>query len=284
MKERGHRLPAWLGYGALCLAAAYLSGCASVGGNKEFLNYALYDYGADITSSGQDGERSADSLINGISDGAAWEEGEGWEYSFTRTERRERGGQRTGGVENRIAQGSAWVNVKFAEPSVINRVVVTALHTEDQPFGGYKGAELQAYDARDDFSPWKTVARIDQGKVVVPGRQSAPAGPVTTFRFNPVEADQIRFIIYTMLDSKGLPPESNYQPEQRATADQPRRNNYYTIIRGQETTVRLLEIEATGTEAIALNLDEHTGPSDAENILLQDLTGAAPAATDSETP
>ena len=109
-------------------------------------------------------------------------------------------------------------------------------------------------------------------------------GPVTTFRFNPVKADQIRFIVYTMNDSKGLAPESNYQPEQRATADQPRRENYYTITRGQETTVRLLEIEVTGIEAVSTAVETDTGPDAAENILLQGLTGSTPAATDAETP
>ncbi|MBT5532456.1 hypothetical protein HOK31_05310, partial [Candidatus Poribacteria bacterium] len=207
MKVLGGRIPAWPGYCALACALAAVVGCSGVGGNKEFLNYALYEYGADVTSSGQDGERTADSLINGISDSAAWEDGEGWEYTFKRTETRERGGQSSGGVENRIAQGSAWALVKFAEPSVINRVVVTALNTEDMPFAGYKGAELQAYDARDSFSPWKTIARIDQGKVLVPGRQSAPSGPTTVFRFNPVKAEQIRFMVWSMLDSKSLQPE-----------------------------------------------------------------------------
>ncbi len=280
MNERRRQLPAWLGFGAVCLASAYLAGCASVGGSKEFLNFALYEYGADITSSGQDGERSPDSLINGVKDAAAWEAGEGWEYSFTRTEQRERGGNRTGGVEHRIAQGSGWVNVSFAEAVVINRVVVTAMHSDELPFGGYDYGELQAYDSKDSFAPWKTVAQIQQGKVLVPGRQSAPVAPVTTFRFNPVTAEQIRFIVYTMDDSKGLPPESNYQPEQRATADQPRRHNYYTITRGQETTVRLLEIEVTGIEAVATHVEKDTGPTEVENILLQGLTGSAPAPTD----
>ncbi|MAF09786.1 hypothetical protein CMK11_04980 [Candidatus Poribacteria bacterium] len=280
MKVLGGRIPAWPGYCALAYTLTIAVGCSGVGGNKEFLNFALYEYGADVTSSGQNGERTANSLINGVKDSAAWEGGEGWEYTFTRTETRERGGQRTGGVENRIAQGSAWALVKFAEPVVINRVVVTALHTEETPFPGYKGAELQAYDARDSFSPWKTVARIDQGKVVVPGRQSAPSGPTTVFRFNPVEAEQIRFMIWSMQDSKSLQPEANYQQEQAATRDQPRRDNYYRITRGQETTVRLLEIEATGTEAI--KMAQARKPTAAESILLQDLTGAAPAAA--ETP
>lgn len=278
MKILGRGAPAWLGYGVLACALASAVGCSSVAGNKVFLNYALYDYGADITAAGQNGSRTADSLINGVADSAAWEDGEGWEYTFKRTEVRDIGGQTRGGVEYRIAQGAAWAHVKFAEPSVINRVVVTALDSEDMRFPGYKGADLQAYDSKDSFSPWKTVARIDQGQVVVPGRQSAPSGPVTTFRFNPIEAEGIRFIIYTMLDSKTLQAENNYERERGATRDQPARQNYVRITRGQETTIRLLEIEATGTEAVEIVAPREA--TEAANILLQDLTGPTPSETE----
>lgn len=274
MEVLGRKAPAWLGSGALACSLVIGAGCSGVGGDKEFLNYALYDYGADINSSGQNGERSADSLIDGNADSATWEDGDGWEVTFTRREQRDsRGGG--GGAEDNIAKGSAWALVRFAEPSVINRVVITALHTEAMPFPGYREAELQTYDAKDGFSPWQTVARVTQGKVVVPGRQSPPAGPVTTFRFNPVKTDQIRFIVYEMLDSKNLAAENTYQRQQGASRDQQARRSYTRVTRSQETTVRLLEIEATGTEGIEVFVPRE--PTEAENILLQDLTGTPPS-------
>ena len=88
----GHGVRVWLGCGALAIVLAYSSGCAVLGGNRQLLNYALRDNGATIASSGHDGSRGADSLINGVVVPAAWSGGEGWEYTFERTERRGRGG------------------------------------------------------------------------------------------------------------------------------------------------------------------------------------------------
>jgi hypothetical protein len=217
------------------------------------LNYAHRDNGATIASSGHDGSRGADSLINGVVAPAAWSEGEGWEYTFERTERRRREGPGLYGVEGRIDQGAAWAHITFAEPSVINRVVVRAMDTLEMPFAGYKAAYLQAYDSKDSFSPWKTVARVEQGKVLVPGRQSARSGPVTTFRFNPVTAESIRFIVFAMLDSKALPTQYTAYEEEPDRRNQTGRRRGGEFLHAQETTVRLLEIEVTGTKGVTLD-------------------------------
>ena len=88
----GHGVRVWLGCGALAIVLAYSAGCSVLGGNRQLLNYAHRDNGATIASSGHDGSRGADSLINGVVAPAAWSGGEGWAYTFERTERRRREG------------------------------------------------------------------------------------------------------------------------------------------------------------------------------------------------
>ena len=91
----------------------------------------------------------------------------------------------------------------------------------------------------DVHSPWKTVGTIEKGYLLVPGKQAVRARPTTTFRFNQVEADAVRVVIYSMGDSEG------------AMADDPEAESRWRTNSAQDTTVRLVEIEVTGSVAAA---------------------------------
>lgn len=225
----------WMLTAAILLAAvgcARMSGTGGTGGSEAeggtSNNYALAAVGGSATASGSTDNHEPHTLTNGIIDGSAWNQGEGWEVTFSH----ERPTQNRGRTQtaDRMSYGAAWVEVRFAQPRPVNRVVIHALNNASFPFGGYDEAELDVAQPNNPQFPWLTVARITNGKASIPGRGTVNTGPKTTLRFNQVETPAIRFIVYRMQDAKS---------GQRTTQST-----------SEDMVVRLLEIEAFGTQAV----------------------------------
>ena len=218
-------------------AALCWVGCASLNDalNKQLLDYATVDAGATIKSAGSSGARSADSLINGVKDSSKWSEGEGWEFTWRRGDNEGRRNRNRGGViQTAIDRGSPWVLIRLNEPQRINRIVIHEADTLDDPAAGIENAFLQVRDMKDESHPWKTVATVHSGWAYVPGRQAFQMKPVTKFLFNTVKTDQVRIVINTVKEKKR--GESRQTDERRPE-------------RSIVMTVRLMEIEVTGSEA-----------------------------------
>ena len=120
------------------------------------------------------------------------------------------------------------------EPQRINRIVIHEADTLDDPAAGIENAFLQVRDMKDESHPWKTVATVHSGWAYVPGRQAFQMKPVTKFLFNTVKTDQVRIVINTVKEKKR--GESRQTDERRPE-------------RSIVMTVRLMEIEVTGSEA-----------------------------------
>jgi hypothetical protein len=125
---------------------------------------------------------------------------------------------------------------------------VHVLNTDEMPYPGILSGLAQVHTPQDTFFPWKTVGQIEKGFIIIPGKQPVKARATTTFRFNQVTADAARVVIYTMGDSHSAAEE----PEQ-AQAFGGGRGSFGGRRRApssQETIVRLVEIEVTGSEAV----------------------------------
>lgn len=225
------RSAAWTpGLLVTAVAAAHLLGCASLSGpGVTYVDYAHADQGATVITSGRDGSRTGAGLINGVSDSNQWAKGEGWQVTWER--KRYKQGWSSWSAEDRLSRGAAWAEIRLDRPRRINRVVIHGLDTPTHPFEAYKEGALQVRRAADLPGMWTTIGRIENHKVIVPGRRANTVSGKTTFRFNTTEVDAVRFIVYEMSGA--------------TTSDQ---QTYAT--RSQTNTISLLEIEVTGTEAV----------------------------------
>ena len=225
---------------AACMAVAALcwAGCAALNDtlSKQLLDYATVDAGATVKAASSSGSRSAESLINGVKDASKWSDGEGWEYTWERGENERRGRNRNqgGAVQTAIDRGSPWIHIRLKEPQRINRIVIHETDAPDVPAVGIENAFLQVRDMNDELRPWKTVGMVKSGWGYVPGRKAFQMKPVSKFLFNTVKTDQVRIVINTMMDKK--------RGESAQTLD--RRVRLSVVM-----TVRLMEIEVTGSEA-----------------------------------
>ena len=264
---------------ATTVVLGVLSGCAGLGSalglDSTFVDHADVANGATLTYSGQDENHTAETAVNGVIDPELWGKGEGWQYTFERSTQRSIDGLSfsQGSIEEQMGLGSAWLNIRLPGPKFINRVVVHAIDTDEHPFAGYDNAILQVYDPRDTFFPWKSVARIDQGKVVVPGRTPFVARAKTTFRFNQVKGDAVRFIIFSMQDSRTL---SLANAEAEIRENQFGRPYAVAPERSKRTTIRIMEIEVTGTDTRPKDQSQTEQDSEIGDILMEDLLEAVP--------
>ena len=220
---------------AACFVSAAMvwSGCAGLTEslNKQLLDYATTDEGATVTVSGSSGGRSGKSLINGVADPSLWAKGEGWEHTWERGGRqRQNRGQQERGIEGMIERGAVSAHIRLKEPKFINRIVIHEMDSPDLPAAGIESGLIQIYDSSSGLNPWKTAAQIQSGWVVVYGRQSFEVKPVTKIPIKQVKTDQVRVIIATMKERT------------RAASDGSREQ-------GVRMTIRLLEIEVTGSDA-----------------------------------
>ena len=241
---------------AVVVVVTQALGCASLAGSgAAYVDYAHSDQGARVITSGNDGLHADAGLINGVTDLALWNQGEGWQVSWDR--QRLKQGWVSSGYEDRISKGAAWAEVRFDRPRRINRVVIHGMDTKAVPFDPYKEGALQVRRPADLPGMWTTVGRIENRKAIVPGRGTSEVSPTTTFRFNTTEAEAVRFVVYEMAGAR--------KSEQQSIAR-----------RYQTNTVALLEIEVTGTETmdpVAAAPAAGDSAPDAAAILIDDLRG-----------
>jgi hypothetical protein len=223
----------------VALCATIAPGCASLQAklNAKLLDYASAEQDARITVSGTNDGFSARNLIDGVTKVDVWNADAGWEYSF------ERSGIRSGGsagsIEGNMTRGSAWALIEFPEVRRVNRIAVHTYNTIEMPSAGIVSGLAQVRTPEDIYSPWKTIGQIEKGYLIIPGKQATRVRPTTTFRFNQVDADAVRVVIFSMGDSVGV------------MADDAETDSRYRANSTQETTVRLVEIEVTGSASAA---------------------------------
>ena len=193
------------------------------------MDYARAEDGARAIVSDSDGLHTAVGLINGVADAALWNKGEGWQVTWER-ERMKQGWSSLGYLD-RLSRGAAWAEVRFDRPRRVNRVVIHGYNTELHPFEPYREGALQVRRPADLPGVWTTVGRIENQKVIVPGHGFSNVSPKTTFRFNMVEVEAVRFVVYQM-----------------AAAATSAKQTFAT--RYQNNTLSLLEIEVTGTDTV----------------------------------
>jgi peroxiredoxin len=211
--------------------AVIVAGCAVQTMSPPEHNYALARHRSYVVATRGVGGHRADTLINGVADAAAWEEGEGWEAPFVRRESVQVTG--AGLDQRRMTRGFAQVEIRLAEPRRVNRVVVHALDSDEYPFKGIESGELLVRSPGDSTDVWRTVATIEKGQVMMGRQLKGPVEARTVIRFQTEEISGVRLHVYETGEAARLPTGGSVR---RAIAD----------------TVRLLEIEISCPEALDL--------------------------------
>ena len=233
---RGHAATVRWSYRSLVLSTAVIvAGCAVQTMSPPEHNYALARHRSYVVATRGVGGHRADTLINGVADAAAWEEGEGWEAPFVRRESVQVTG--AGLDQRRMTRGFAQVEIRLAEPRRVNRVVVHALDSDEYPFKGIESGELLVRSPGDSTDVWRTVATIEKGQVMMGRQLKGPVEARTVIRFQTEEISGVRLHVYETGEAARLPTGGSVR---RAIAD----------------TVRLLEIEISGPEALDLVVGE----------------------------
>ncbi len=229
---RGHAATVRWSYRSLVLSTAVIvAGCAVQTMSPPEHNYALARHRSYVVATRGVGGHRADTLINGVADAAAWEEGEGWVAPFVRRESVQVTG--AGLDQRRMTRGFAQVEIRLAEPRRVNRVVVHALDSDEYPFKGIESGELLVRSPGDSTDVWRTVATIEKGQVMMGRQLKGPVEARTVIRFQTEEISGVRLHVYETGEAARLPTGGSVR---RAIAD----------------TVRLLEIEISGPEALDL--------------------------------
>ncbi len=240
----------------LIMGLVAFSGCAVIqrlgglGSTGQSVNYALADNGAAALASGYTPDHDPATAINGIKSSEGWDDGEGWENRFER--RRPQGGWSRLDPKTTMEFGSAWLEVRFDRHRLINKVTV---YTLDSP--KYHAAQ---YGIRDAWLQlwkeygWVIVGEVKDGAIVSRvSLERRPAGGKMVFKFDPVETDKIRFVIF-------------------------RSNDVETVGQGWEgdrkterSVARVVEIEATGIERISERETSTAWVKQAPEFALQDI-------------
>lgn len=217
----------------LCFIAIGLivfSGCAVIqslgGAGAESVNYALASNGATVAASNYTSGHEPSTAINGITSSEGWDDGEGWECSFTRNRPREGGWSRLD-PRKTMDFGSAWLEVQFDGTKLLNKVTIHTLDSHQYPaiYHGIQEAWMQLWMEYG----WTSVGEIKNGNIVSRDNLSRqPAGGKMVFKFDPVETDKMRFVVFRSNDFK--------------TVGQGWRNDR----KSERSTARVVEIEATG--------------------------------------
>lgn len=241
------------------LITTWLSGCTLNPTLKEFrhldeaakpsenaalawMNYALASHGARVQASRSTHGHPPETVINGITNSALWNTGEGWECQFTLTPSY-RYGYRYGYSYGWSDYGnpyweedlmnrdeSAWIEILLPARQKINRVVVQAYYSKKGVRHGLGEAFLQSWDG----SRWVKIAEVRDGLIFYPTPRKPEQGKYE-LTFVPVETDKIRLFI-----RRGDPKSMRKIQTSGARWV-------------EEHWARIMEIEVTGTETVDKN-------------------------------
>jgi hypothetical protein len=199
--------------------------------NEGFKNYALSTNGAKITLVSHSGltpnsQHPIETLINGNHSSDDWTKGEGWECSYTSR-------ININGGQTRLGSESASITdivVEFPQEIQISRVTVFTIDNKEYPAMSYGVSDLGVrYPV--GMNAWAPV-ELEGIKTKYPARIQDNKKGIINFRFKPIKTKAIKLFICDTNDS----------------ADKSR--DRYT--RDKEGIIRLIEIEAYGTEKVNL--------------------------------
>ncbi len=222
----------------LIICLIVLSGCAIIqkfggtGSDENLANYALAGNGGTVSASNYTPDHSPLTAINGVTSSDGWDEGEGWECKFERQRPRSGGWSRLD-PRTTIDYGSAWLEVQFDGPKLINKVTIYTLDSTKYPAYRYgiDEAWLQLWLEHG----WSIVGEVSGSAIV--SRNNLDREPIVggkmAFRFDPVKTEKIRFIVFRSNDAEPLP--ERWTDERKI----------------DRSTARVVEIKATGLEKIS---------------------------------
>jgi len=244
---------------AFCFIVIFaFSGCSAIkhlggaGAGAESINYALESNGAKVSASNYTSGHEPATAINGITSSEGWNEGEGWECRFTRNRPREGGWSRLD-PRTTMGFGSAWLEVNFDGKKLVSKVTIYMLNSSEHPvrYNGVQEAWMQLWM---DYG-WTNVGEIKNGNIVSKDNlDRKPAGGKIVFKFDPVETDKMRFVVFRSNDFKtvgqGWSDSNNRKSEQ--------------------SVARVVEIEATGVGTVS---SDAVVANQAPEFSLQDMDG-----------
>ncbi len=223
------------------------------GSSDELANYALASNGATVSVSNYTPEHSPLTAINGITSSEGWDDGEGWECRFDRRRPREGGWSRLD-PRNIMDYGSAWLEVQFSGPKIINRVTVYTLDSSKYPAAKYgiRDAWLQLWKEYG----WTNVGEVKDGDIV--SRVNLDREPVSgkiVFKFDPTKTDKVRLVVFQSNDMEVM--GGTWRDETKT----------------EKSVARVVEIQATGLEKISKDEEITADAEPAPEFVLQDLNG-----------
>lgn len=178
-----------------------ISGCASMGGGQiSGVNWALAKNGGHVSSFSEDPGYPASTLIDGITAPADWDkEGSGWQAQITA------GGMARSTRSQRDEQEKNWVIVELPQPVMVNEVRIYTVDSEKYPALKFGVSDLlvqyEMVTATKDIiwatakRPSKTIGEQDDAI------RNNTKGVIST-RFEPVNTQKIRLLIYSTNDLK----------------------------------------------------------------------------------
>jgi len=183
----------------ILITASFMMGCASVGGGQiSGVNWASAKNGGRVSVFTEDSEHPASTLINGVTSSEGWDQGEGWQAPITASQTKTVREQRDEMEKN-------WVEVELSQPVIVNEVRVYTVDSQKYPaikFGvGDLLVQYQMQTASKELL-WANVKRPgkglgDQGDVIKGNTKG-----VINIRFEPVNTQKIRVLIYSTNDLK----------------------------------------------------------------------------------
>ncbi len=178
----------------LMTAITFVIGCATMGGGQiSGVNWALAKNGGRVTAFSEDPEHPASTLINGITSADNWDQGEGWQATITAS------GVARSVRDQRDELERNWVEIELSQPITINEVKIYTVDSQKYPAAKYGVSDvLVQYQLRTSSNEliWANVKRPGKGLGDQGGIIRGNKSGVITVRFEPVNTQRIRVLIY----------------------------------------------------------------------------------------
>ncbi len=173
-------------------------GCASFGGGKiSGVNWALAKNGGKATAFSEESDHPASTLINGVTSSEGWNQGEGWQASFS-------AGSRGRSRRNRrSAEEGHWITIELAQPVSVNNVKIHTIDSEEYPAENFGVSDLLVQYEFETASKEMIWANADRYGKKVGEKDNIVrnnTNSVINVRFSPVNTQRLRVLIYRTND------------------------------------------------------------------------------------
>lgn len=199
--------------------------------DADFKNYALSSNGAKISFVAHSGlapnaQHPIETLINGNRSSDDWANGEGWECVYQSRLNARSGQTRFGSESASIAD----IVIEFPQETQVSRIVVYTIDNKEFPAINFGVSDIGVrYPVgREAWAP----VELEGTKMKYPARIQDNKKGIISFRFKPIKTNAIKLFICDTNDSVE------------------KLKDRYT--RDKEGFIRLIEIEAYGTEKASL--------------------------------